>query len=207
MDKIMKKKILLVLIILSVCIVEVSAQTTYTVKSGDSIWKIAVKYETGVSEILAKNPQVKNPSLIYPGQKLTIPDQSSVKALEAEVIRLVNVERSKKGLQALKADWEISRVARYKSQDMINKKYFSHTSPTYGSPFKMLETFGIRFSSAGENIAYGQQTPQAVMNSWMNSSGHRANILSPSYTHIGVGLAKNSSGVCYWTQMFTKPLK
>ena len=203
----MKKKILLVLIILSVCIVEVSAQTTYTVKSGDSIWKIAVKYETGVSEILAKNPQVKNPSLIYPGQKLTIPDQSSVKALEAEVIRLVNIERSKKGLQTLKADWEISRVARYKSQDMINKKYFSHTSPTYGSPFKMLETFGIRFSSAGENIAYGQQTPAAVMNSWMNSSGHRANILSPSYTHIGVGLAKSSSGVYYWTQMFTKPLK
>ena len=207
MDIIMKKKILLVLIILSVCIVEVSAQTTYTVKSGDSIWKIAVKYETGVSEILAKNPQVKNPSLIYPGQKLTIPDQSSVKALEAEVIRLVNIERSKKGLQALKADWEISRVARYKSQDMINKKYFSHTSPRYGSPFKMLETFGIRFSSAGENIAYGQQTPAAVMKSWMNSSGHRANILSPSYTHIGVGLAKSSSGVCYWTQMFTKPLK
>ncbi len=207
MDIIMKKKILLVLIILSVCIVEVSAQTTYTVKSGDSIWKIAVKYETGVSEILAKNPQVKNPSLIYPGQKLTIPDQSSVKALEAEVIRLVNIERSKKGLQTLKADWEISRVARYKSQDMINKKYFSHTSPTYGSPFKMLETFGIRFSSAGENIAYGQQTPAAVMNSWMNSSGHRANILSPSYTHIGVGLAKSSSGVYYWTQMFTKPLK
>ena len=203
----MKKKILLVLIILSVCIVEVSAQTTYTVKSGDSIWKIAVKYETGVSEILAKNPQVKNPSLIYPGQKLTIPDQSSVKALEAEVIRLVNIERSKKGLQTLKADWEISRVARYKSQDMINKKYFSHTSPTYGSPFKMLETFGIRFSSAGENIAYGQQTPAAVMNSWMNSSGHRANILSPSYTHIGVGLAKSSSGVYYWSQMFTKPLK
>lgn len=204
----MKKKILLVLIILSMCVLEVSAQTTtYTVKSGDSIWKIAVKYETGVSEILAKNPQVKNPSLIYPGQKLTIPDESSVKALEAEVIRLVNIERSKKGLQALKADWEISRVARYKSQDMINKKYFSHTSPTYGSPFNMLENFGIRFSSAGENIAYGQQTPEAVMKSWMNSAGHKANILSPSYTHIGVGLAKNSSGVCYWTQMFTKPLK
>lgn len=203
----MKKKILLVVVILSMCIVEVAAQTTYTVKSGDSIWKIAVKYETGISEILAKNPQIKNPSLIYPGQKITIPDQSSVKTLEAEVIRLVNVERSKKGLQALTADWEISRVARYKSQDMINKKYFSHTSPTFGSPFKMLESFGIRFSSAGENIAYGQQTPLAVMNSWMNSAGHKANILSPSYTHIGVGLAKSSSGVCYWTQMFTKPLK
>ncbi|PYG90320.1 spore coat assembly protein SafA/uncharacterized YkwD family protein [Ruminiclostridium sufflavum DSM 19573] len=202
-----KKLLLLVAVIFSISVVEAAAQTTYTVKSGDSIWKIAVKYETGISEILAKNPQIKNPGLIYPGQKLTIPDQSSVKTMEAEVMRLVNVERSKKGLQALKADWQISRVARYKSQDMINKKYFSHTSPTYGSPFKMLESFGIRFSSAGENIAYGQKTPAAVMKSWMGSAGHKANILSPSYTHIGVGLAKNSNGLCYWTQMFIKPLK
>jgi uncharacterized YkwD family protein/spore coat assembly protein SafA len=187
--------------------VQVAAQTTYTVKPGDSMWKISVKYETGISEILAKNPQVKNPSMIYPGQKLTIPGPSSVKAFEDEVVKLVNVERSKKGLQTLKSNWEISRVARYKSQDMINKRYFSHTSPTYGSPFKMMETFGIRFSSAGENIAYGQRTPKEVMNGWMNSPGHRANILSPSYTNIGCGVAKSSTGVYYWTQMFTKPLK
>ncbi len=189
-----------------------SAQTyaqavTYTVKSGDSIWKIAVKYQVGMSEILAQNPQVKNPSLIYPGQKLTIPSLDSVKSFENEVIRLVNVERSKKGLGALQANWELSRVARYKSQDMANKGYFSHTSPTYGSPFAMMENFGIRFSSAGENIAYGQRTPAEVMKGWMNSAGHKANILSPSYTQIGVGLAKNKSGTSYWTQMFIKPLK
>ncbi len=203
----MKKIIILVSLIVSLCIVEVSAQTTYTVKPGDSMWKISVKYETGIREILAKNPQVKNPSMIYPGQKLTIPGPSSVKTFEDQVVKLVNAERSKRGLQTLKSNWELARAARYKSQDMVNKKYFSHTSPTYGSPFKMMESFGIRFSAAGENIAYGQKTPAEVMNAWMNSPGHRANILSPSYTNIGCGLAKTSNGVCYWTQEFIKPLK
>lgn len=189
------------------CTAQAYAQTTtYTVKPGDSIWKIAEKYQTGISELLGQNPQIKNSNLIYPGQKLTIPPQSSVKSFEDEVARLVNVERAKNGLPALTSNWQLSRVARYKSQDMVNKNYFSHTSPTYGSPFKMMESFGIRFSSAGENIAYGQRTPAEVMNSWMNSPGHRANILSPSYTQIGVGLAKTSSGVSYWTQMFIKPL-
>ncbi len=203
----MKKTLFLISLFLLLFTTQAHAQTgTYTVKSGDSIWKIAAKYQTGISELLAQNPQIKNPNMIYPGQKLTIPAVSGVKAYEDEVARLVNVERAKKGLPALTINWQLSRVARYKSQDMINKNYFSHTSPTYGSPFKMMESFGIRFSSAGENIAYGQRTPQEVMNGWMNSPGHRANILSPSYTQIGVGLAKTSSGVCYWTQMFIKPL-
>jgi uncharacterized YkwD family protein/spore coat assembly protein SafA len=202
----MKKRLAIIATVVMLCTAHVSAQTIYTVKPGDTIWRIAVNNQTGISEILAQNPQVKNPSLIYPGQKLTIPAPSSVKAFEDEVVRLVNVERSKNGLQALKINWELSRVARYKSQDMVNKNYFSHTSPTYGSPFTMMENFGIRFSSAGENIAYGQRTPVEVMNGWMNSPGHKANILSPSYTQIGVGLAKTQSGVSYWTQMFIKPL-
>jgi uncharacterized YkwD family protein/spore coat assembly protein SafA len=203
----LKKILFLISLFFILCTGNAYAQsTTYTVQSGDSIWKIAVKYQTGISELLAQNPQISNPNLIYPGQKLTIPAQSSVKASEDEVARLVNVERAKNGLPALTINWQLSRVARYKSQDMINKNYFSHTSPTYGSPFKMMESFGIRFSSAGENIAYGQRTPAEVMNSWMNSPGHRANILSPSYTQIGVGLAKTSSGVSYWTQMFIKPM-
>lgn len=203
----MKKKLFLISLFFILCTGHAYAQSnTYTVQSGDSIWKIAVKYQTGVRELLSLNPQVSNPNMIYPGQRLAIPAQSSTKAFEDEVARLVNIERSKNGLPGLTINWQLSRVARYKSQDMINKNYFSHTSPTYGSPFKMMESFGIRFSSAGENIAYGQRTPAEVMNSWMNSSGHRANILSPSYTQIGVGLAKTSSGVCYWTQMFIKPV-
>jgi len=89
------------------------------------MWKIAVKYQIGISEIIAANPQIKNPNLIYPGQKINIPNIDDIKAQENEVIRLVNVERAKKGLPALKANWQLSRVARYKSEDMANKGYFS----------------------------------------------------------------------------------
>ena len=202
----MKKRAFIVLILVMLFSVQTFAlAATYTVKSGDTMWKIASKNQVGVSELISANPQIKNPALIYPGQKLTIPAVTTT-SQEDEVIRLVNVERSKQGLQLLTKNWELCRVARYKSPDMANKGYFSHTSPTYGSPFKMMETFGIRFSSAGENIAYGQRTPQEVMNGWMKSPGHRSNIMSPSYTQIGVGMAKNSKGVLYWTQMFIKPL-
>jgi uncharacterized YkwD family protein/spore coat assembly protein SafA len=203
----MKRRILILLTVLVFLIsaLHVGAQSiTHTVKWGDTLWKIAVKYQIGLSEIIQKNPQIKNPALIYPGQKITIPNIDDVKALEDEVIKLVNAERAKRGLGSLKANWQLSRVARYKSQDMVNKGYFSHTSPTYGSPFKMMESFGLKFSAAGENIAYGQRTPQQVMNAWMNSPGHRSNILNPSYTEIGVGLAKTKNGVSYWTQMFIK---
>lgn len=178
---------------------------TYTVAAGDSFWKIAVKYEIGVSELIKANPQVKNPSMIYVGQKINIPEANPLQAYETEVIRLTNAERTKRGLTALGTNWQLSRVARYKSQDMINKNYFSHTSPTYGSPFTMMQSFGLRFSAAGENIAYGQRTPQEVVTAWMNSPGHRANILSPAYTQIGVGAAKKSNGTLYWTQEFIKP--
>ena len=168
------------------------------------MWKIAVRYQIGISELIKANPQIKNPALIYPGQKITIPSIDDVKTLEAEVVRLVNAERAKRGLSMLSQNWEVSRVARYKSQDMIDKRYFAHQSPTYGSPFVMLDNFGIKFSAAGENIAYGQRTPTEVMNAWMNSPGHRSNILSATYNQIGVGVAKAANGTFYWTQMFIK---
>ena len=99
-------------------------------------------------------------------------------------------------------DWELSRVARLKSQDMADKNYFSHQSPTYGSPFEMMKKFGISYKLAGENIASGQRTPQDVMTSWMASPGHRANILKPEYTHIGVGYYRGGSYGHMWTQQF-----
>ena len=173
---------------------------SHTVVPGDTMWKLAVKYQVGTSEIIASNPQVSNPDLIYPGQILTIPEEdAAVTQYEQEVIRLVNEIRVQNGLSALTYNWELSRVARYKSQDMVDNRYFSHTSPTYGTPFQMIRSFGLSYRSAGENIAYGQRTPQAVVNAWMNSSGHRANILSSSYTQIGVGYVANGH---YWTQMF-----
>lgn len=177
-----------------------TAAQTHTVVRGDTMWKIAVKYKMGVMEIINANKNFKNPDLIFPGQKLEIPStDKDVSAYEKEVIRLVNAERAKYGLSPLSENWELSRVARYKSQDMKDKRYFSHTSPTYGSPFQMMKSFGISYRSAGENIAMGQRTPEAVVKAWMNSQGHRANILNASYTEIGVGYVKEGN---YWTQMF-----
>ncbi len=173
---------------------------THTVVRGDSMWRIAVKYQVGLSEIKAANPQITNPDLIYPGQVLTIPTTDSlVLSYEREVVRLVNEIRVQRGLRELTYNWELSRVARYKSQDMKDNRYFSHTSPVYGTPFRMMKSFGITYRSAGENIARGQKSPQAVVDAWMNSSGHRANILSTSFTQIGVGYVADGN---YWTQMF-----
>ncbi len=198
MKKIMKSAIS-VFVVAMLLPVSVSAGT-HTVLYGDTMWKIAVRYRMGVSEIIGANPQIDNPDLIYPGQKIEVPSlDATVSEYESEVIRLVNEERTKYGLSPLKENWELSRVARYKSQDMKDNRYFSHTSPTYGSPFTMMKNFGISYRSAGENIAMGQRTPQEVVNAWMHSSGHRANILNASYTEIGVGYV---AGGNYWTQMF-----
>ncbi|NQD68874.1 hypothetical protein HP456_23495 [Bacillus haikouensis] len=127
---------------------------------------------------------------------------SDAKGFVKQVIDLTNQERKKNGLGALKADGELANVAEMKSEDMKDKDYFSHTSPTYGSPFEMMQNFGVDYSSAAENIAVGQKSPQSVVNAWMNSPGHRKNILNGQLTHIGVGIAKDNSQGIYWTQMF-----
>ena len=208
----MKTLKLLSILLLSVTLVigyggssKVSAAGTYTVTYGDTMWKIAVKNQVGVSELISANPQISNPNMIYPGQSLNIPGvNATAQSYTYEVVKLVNVERSKVGLPPLKENWELSRVDRYKSEDMIEKNYFSHTSPTYGSPFQMMQDFGISYQAAGENIAAGQRTPAEVVEAWMNSEGHRKNILSPTYTEIGVGYVKGGSYGHYWTQMFIK---
>src|SRR5699024_10424351 len=104
--------------------------------------------------------------------------QDQLSQFEQEVVALTNEERQKHGLEPLKVDWELSRVAQEKSRDMALNDYFSHNSPTYGSPFQMMQDWGISYTSAGENIAKGQRTPSEVVNAWMNSEGHRANILN-----------------------------
>ena len=172
----------------------------YTVVKGDSMWKISRRFEIGLDELIAANPQIKDPTLIYPDQIVTIPGgDEGVKSVEAEVVRLVNAERAKEGLAPLTLDWELSRVARYKSQDMHDRGYFSHQSPTYGSPFEMMRAFGLRYRTAGENIARGYASAAQVVNAWMNSSGHRANILNAGFTKIGVGYVADGN---YFTQMF-----
>ena len=198
----MKKTLILIfsIAVLAVVLTAGISAAAHTVVSGDTMWKLAVKYQVGTSEIRDANPQIVNPDLIYPGQVLNIPlVEAAVLDYEKEVVRLANEIRVKNGLKELTYDWELSRVARYKSQDMKDNRYFSHTSPTYGSPFQMIKNFGLSYRSAGENIAKGYKTPQAVVNGWMNSSGHRANILNASYNRIGVGYVANGN---YWTQMF-----
>ena len=195
-----KRTAFLAALALSAALTAGASAADHTVAPGDTMWKLAVKYQVGTSEIIAANPQVANPDLIYPGQILYIPQvPDAVRSYETEVIRLVNVQRAQNGLAPLAENWELSRVARWKSQDMSSNGYFSHNSPTYGTPFQMMRSFGLTYRSAGENIDYGQRTPAAVVNAWMNSSGHRANILSKSYTQIGVGYCAEGN---YWTQMF-----
>ena len=131
-----------------------------------------------------------------PGDPGSVP---GVLAYEQEVVRLVNAERASYGLPALSIRADLCQYARVKSQDMNDSGYFSHTSPNYGSPFDMMKSFGITYSHAGENIAMGYSTPEAVVSAWMNSEGHRANIFSASYTELGVGYVADGG---YWTQWF-----
>ena len=182
-----------------------SRNEVYTVRAGDTLWKIASLHQVGVTELINANLQIPNPDVIYIGQRINIPSGSTYRQMEQEIVRLVNQERANRGLSPLVENWEISRVARIKSQDMINNNYFSHESPIYGSPFKMLTSFGIPFTEAAENIASGQQSAQQVMSSWMNSSGHRTNILNSRYNKIGVGIArKGTNGPLYFTQIFVR---
>ncbi|MNZ58777.1 Cysteine-rich secretory protein family protein [compost metagenome] len=131
------------------------------------------------------------------GSGSTEAGNSSLSQFQSEVIALVNKERAKAGLSALSSDALLTKVATEKARDMDVNNYFSHTSPTYGSPFDMMRSFGVKYSYAGENIASGQRTPQEVMTAWMNSAGHRANILNGNFTKIGVGYVNGE-----WVQMF-----
>ncbi|SET49861.1 CAP domain-containing protein [Paenibacillus sp. NFR01] len=122
---------------------------------------------------------------------------SSTATFEQQIVSLVNKERAAAGLKPVAGLDSLNKVAEAKATDMRANNYFSHTSPTYGSPFDMMASFGITYRAAGENIAMGQKTPQEVMTAWMNSAGHRANILSPNFNYIGVGFDNN-----YWVQEF-----
>ena len=128
--------------------------------------------------------------------------EERIQFIESEVLRLSNIEREKVGLPPLEMDKKLSGIARIKSQDMADKKYFSHTSPTYGSPFDMMKRFGVKYRAAGENVAMGQESPEEVVDSWMKSQGHKENILSSKFGAFGVGYVEQGKNT-YWTQMFT----
>ncbi|NOU64882.1 LysM peptidoglycan-binding domain-containing protein [Paenibacillus sp. LMG 31461] len=184
---------------------------THTVAGNDTMWLISKKYGVSLTSLIKANPQIANPNMIWSGMKLNIPGSTGTTVatkpqvtpaptqsnFASQVVTLVNQERTKAGLKPLTSNSALTAMALDKAKDMYNNGYFDHTSPTYGSPFDMMSSYGIPYSYAGENIAKGQQTPDAVMTAWMNSSGHRANILSPNYTQIGVGYYNGE-----WVQEF-----
>lgn len=126
---------------------------------------------------------------------------TNLTADELEVFNLINAQRTKNGLSALKIDSEVQNVARIKAKDMVDNNYFSHTSPIYGSPFDMLKSFKVSYKTAGENIA-GNSSNSAAVNAWMNSSGHKANILNSSFNYTGIGVVTGSKYGKIYVQMF-----
>ena len=130
------------------------------------------------------------------------PVSAGQSSMTSQVVNLVNTERAAQGLTALQKDSRLAALAQQKAEDMAKNQYFSHTSPTYGSAFDMLKAAGYSYKTAGENIAMGQKSAASVMDGWMHSSGHRANILHTSYEKIGVGYAVSADGTPYWVQIF-----
>lgn len=120
---------------------------------------------------------------------------------ETQMLSLINAERAKTGAKPLTANVDLTKVARLKSQDIAAKNYFSHTSPTYGSPFEMLKKYGINYLYAGENLAKNS-TVQAAHTALMNSEGHRKNILNPTFTEVGIGVITDEGNTKVYTQMF-----
>ncbi|MFJ7953599.1 CAP domain-containing protein [Lysinibacillus sp. NPDC096418] len=184
------------------------ASAAASTSSGDTTVKQTSTYKQGQNKWSSKKWPSKKPTTnnSQNNNSSTTPSQPStnatdVNAFEQEVVKLTNAERTKAGLAPFQTDSKLMAAAREKSQDMQSKNYFSHTSPTFGSPFDRMKALGISYKAAGENIAKGQRTPQEVVQAWMDSPGHRANILNTNFTHIGVGYVKTGN---YWTQQFIK---
>mgnify|MGYP001194566927 CR=1 FL=1 len=194
----------------------------YTVQRGDSFWGIARDYNTSVNTLQEINN--KDNYWLYVGEHLIVPQYITGKltvpspqpepepeptpvqgltAAEQKMVNLVNKERTSRGLPALKVDMELVNMARDKSQDMIANNYFAHQSPTYGSPFDMMKSYGINYTYAGENIA-GASTVEIAHNALMKSQGHRENILRKEFTHIGIGIIEGGRYGMMFSQEFIR---
>ncbi|MDO9534182.1 MAG: CAP domain-containing protein [Bacillota bacterium] len=174
-------------------------------KDGQADRKIVIYYRinlrTGnVTLIPAPTP----PAPVPPEPTPPAPGQSILSADELQMFNLVNEERKQRGLNELIIHENLVKVARLKSKDMIDRGYFAHQSPTYGSPFDMIKNAGIAFTYAGENLA-GASTVARAHTSLMNSPGHRANILNVNYTHVGIGIVNGGPYGKMFTQMFIRP--
>lgn len=164
---------------------------------GDYIGAVSKKYVKAIYPSSGSSGSTGNNTGTSGGTQTS----STMNADEKEVFNLINKQRTNNGLSALKVDEEVQRVARIKAEDMVANNYFSHTSPIYGSPFDMLKSFKISYKTAGENIAANSSNTGAV-NSWMNSSGHKANILNSNFNYTGIGVISSSKYGKIFVQMF-----
>ena len=154
----------------------------------------------------SKTPEYKAPENKAPEAKAPVSKNNgnyandTLAAYANEVLQLVNQERTKAGLSSLTSEATITAAANVRAQE--SRQSFSHTRPNGTSFSTALREHGVSYRTSGENIAYGQRTPQEVVNAWMNSPGHRANILNPSFNKIGIGVYQYN-GTIYWSQLFT----
>ena len=165
--------------------------------------KYSISFCGGQTDCPAAKPEQKpseTPTAKPDSTPPQAPSGSAQSSFAAEVASLVNAERARYGLSALTIDAKVQQAAQVRAQETVQS--FSHTRPSGASFSSALTEAGVSYTRAGENIAYGQATPQAVVSAWMDSEGHRANILSNNFTKIGVGYTL-SGGATYWAQLFT----
>jgi len=174
----------------------------------NSYYKYTPSYNYNYWNWYGTNPQTPTQPKPEPTQPAPKPEEpatpaptTGLTADEQQMINLVNQERKAQGLKPLEVDMQLVKLARMKSQDMIDKNYFSHTSPTYGSPFDMMKKYGVSYKTAGENLAGASSVATAHKN-LMNSEGHRKNILNSSFTHIGIGIVNGGPYGKMYTQLF-----
>jgi len=128
--------------------------------------------------------------------------EDDVNPFIAQVLKLINAERKKEKLPPLSGKYkELNKAAEIRAEEIVD--LFSHTRPNGERCFDALKEYNVNYKAAGENIAKGHKTPEMVVNSWMNSKGHRANIMNDKFNNIGIGLAEDSSGRLHWVQLFT----
>ena len=166
---------------------------------GDYVGAVSKQYVKAIYPKNTSNTQTGDSTSNNNSGEQTL--QNNMNQDEQEIFNLINQQRMQNGVQSLKVDKEVQRVARIKAEDMVANNYFSHTSPTYGSPFDMLRSFKITYKTAGENIAANSSNDNAVT-SWMNSSGHKANILNSNFNYTGIGVVSSPKYGKVFVQMF-----
>lgn len=174
-----------------------------TVLTGSSVYNISVK-PGAVLKVCARKPGYKYSSVVKTAAPEKSPSESGDSRAEEfrmRVLELVNKERAANGLAKLTTDDKLTQAAQKRAEELVT--LVSHSRPDGSSCFTALDEFGVSYMSAGENIAAGYYTPEDVVNGWMSSEGHRANILSGSFTKLGVGVVFTDNGYgVYWSQMF-----